>query len=216
MVRQITCYYHPDVVANATCDRCHRPICLNDVKKYQRRRREYHGDDVEVYVERYTFCPPCYYERIESDNSVAARAFQLVIAGLAVVFIFVVMSMFSSAFSMFSVMPSGMMDGLGIGFFGIFALIFIAIPLIVIVVILYNVLVASPSRVKEARAEKEAFFASLSNARQVGPSPLSTSTSTFQMPAMTCFECGTPLKITDKFCPNCGDPTTEERAALGQ
>ncbi len=209
MTKQITCFYHPDVVANTTCERCHRPICLNDVRTYQRRRSTHFDDDTHYYYEKYTLCPLCYADWIERDNSIVAQVLQLGIVAFAVVFMFFALGMFGTFLSM------GGFGGMA-GIFGFLPLVFIAVPLIIIAVVLYNVFIASPRRVREARAQKELFLASLgsqpSTSAMMNQGEIVSSSSIGA--SLTCFECGAPLAITDKFCPNCGDPTTEERASL--
>lgn len=41
------CKFHPDVIASEICDKCHAPICVNDIRRLTR------GRIIKIY------CPNC-------------------------------------------------------------------------------------------------------------------------------------------------------------
>ena len=46
------CFNHPNTIATTTCDRCHRPICAADHRRYTR--------GAGPYAKQFMYCPECY------------------------------------------------------------------------------------------------------------------------------------------------------------
>ncbi len=202
MVMQVTCEYHPEVVATDKCDRCRRPICLNDVMKYEVRREV--GDDSSSYFYQiYNLCPLCYSMALEAEYSLKANIFK---GSIALILFFIVAAsllFFSNVLSEFEA---------PIFFLGLTAIL--SVFSIIALAILYDIFVVGPKKVKKAQQIRENFLRSINWHKNHAKEKASIDSSNFTTMTLECFECGTPLDRTDKFCPNCGDPTDEERIGL--
>ncbi len=64
---QITCVFHPNVIAGLNCERCRRPICLNDQRTYEKRRSRGSSRHRRTYYERYYYCPDCNINVLSND-----------------------------------------------------------------------------------------------------------------------------------------------------
>ncbi len=208
MVSQVTCYYHPEVVATDKCDRCRRPICLNDVMKYEKRYRTGSGTSHHhhhSYSVIYTYCPLCYADVVEKEYSIAANIFKLGVAVFAFFFILIFFNIFGTFFSGFGgVFP----------FMFFFPVIFMLVPIIIILIIVYDVAVVGPRKLKVAQQTRANFLRSLNRSSSIAVEKEPLTINQQSISNLVCFECGAPLEPTDKFCPNCGDPTDEERQTL--
>ena len=54
------CYLHPNTIATTTCDKCHRPICAADHRRYTK--------GAGVYAKQKMFCPECYDKAKAGDK----------------------------------------------------------------------------------------------------------------------------------------------------
>lgn len=187
------CAYHPKKVAVTTCERCKRAICLED----KRIIRTSSSSSSTTYVHEY--CIICYASQMKNKTKSMVFASLLSLGIFSIVFIILINdNEISSAdyapYFLFTIL-----------FFFIF-------------------LAASKSIKKKAlEAEKEAniFANSLENREVLSNSSSGASDvnafdnfSTTNKGALSCFQCGGYLTLKDRFCPNCGDDTKEERQAF--
>ncbi len=59
MPKELTCYYHPEIEADAKCDKCGKIICLECVKNFNTHIR---GSNSSYYSSRHQYCIPCYID----------------------------------------------------------------------------------------------------------------------------------------------------------
>lgn len=206
-----TCDYHPNKMAVTTCERCRRPICLEDKRIYRKRHRRSHGKYSTTYYTSHEYCVLCNASQLRSDAN--PLGFLIFIPFL--VFFFII---FGGA--------AGAAGGVG-PFFTIFILFF----LFIIVSAVFSTIRA---REKAEQAENEAmnFKATLYstndatsrpsfNYYKTSPVPDSYDNPYFQKSnkeikkapdlfSIVCYECGANINLEDKFCQNCGDSTKEE------
>lgn len=205
------CHYHPDRVAVTVCERCRRPICLEDKRIYRKKHSRGAGDDVSYYYTQHDYCILCNASQLRSD----AKPTGILIAIPIILFFFIIL-------------PSPVM---AIGFFNPFFLMFGGFVIIVALAAGGSIISA---RAKAQNAENEAFQfkSSLYSGSDVSSRPsfeyhkntpvpelyedkyyqqtVKDVKKTSNMFSIVCFECGTQLSLNDKFCPNCGDSTHDE------
>ena len=63
------CVYHPNVGAASICERCRRPICLNDQRMYRKSRSRGSGSRRRTWTETYMYCIACNADTLRSDAS---------------------------------------------------------------------------------------------------------------------------------------------------
>lgn len=198
MSDDLTCYYHENRKAIGHCERCSRLVCLECQRKYRVRHsrgRYHHG-----YVERYEYCPICYYNRKESPGASCVLLFPLCFLSI---FIIVPIST-----GMFMEVP-------------VFSLVFISIPTLIAASILYSLCIYGPKERERAHHEKLAFMkeVGLDDNYNKGTPQTEQPRSEYRETLTTanrfyCAQCGKNLQVGIKFCPNCGDSTADEMATL--
>ncbi len=214
---QINCAYHPTITAVNTCDRCKRPICLNDINKVEIRLYDsepiYDDDDPVVTVtrEKVAYCPICYYDYQASSYGTGNRIINIIGGIFAILFstigFLAIYSGISTAVSnpQKLTIPLIMFTLFIGGAFGI-------LPFAISIKTLYATWTLYPKKLAEIQQKKQNFLNSLqlnANTTTVGAS------TSFDLNTLTCFQCGAPIQITDRFCKRCGDPTTDEKAKFG-
>ena len=210
-----TCYYHPEKVADTVCDRCRRPICLDDRRifaedkslnlfGYKRLNRSKSSS------KKFHLCILCNGTmlRLKSKSSHDSLIF------LPIIGIF---------FFLTGIYLSGSSNGfISIGIIGtISALLCISIFLYI-----YNI----RSDFHKAKLD----VLNLLSTAHIQSNPLSTSANFFDQKdhginsnsasqnlkndisnsrtifTLGCYECGDELTLQDKFCQHCGNSTHEE------
>lgn len=212
-LQRTACSYHPNKVAVDICERCRRPICLEDKRIYRRRHSSGSGSYRNSYYSSHDFCVLCNSSQLSSD----AKWSPLNIVCL-IPFIAIFLVVFLPALGIFSSFGD-------FGFFGFFPFIFIGIFVLIFISIFVSV---SKTKTLAQEAENEALgfrnslnspeapytYQRYSNEGFESPkqSDIFSSSNTSYSPAfsLVCFECGSSITVEDKFCSNCGDSTKEE------
>ncbi|MHA2104669.1 MAG: hypothetical protein ACW981_14670 [Candidatus Hodarchaeales archaeon] len=207
------CSYHPNKVAVAVCERCRRPICLEDKRIYRRRHSSGSGNYRRSRYTSHEFCVLCNTAKLSSDAKWSP---------LSLVCIFPFILIFVFAF-----IPLFTISDIGgdFGFFGIFPLFFIGI-FVFMILIIFGTVSQTKKKSQQAEIEASTFRDSLNNPsspytfqRYTGDgfdSPRqSDAFSSNSIPysksfSLVCYECGSNITIDDKFCSNCGDSTKQE------
>ena len=199
------CYFHPEVDAVDTCERCHKLICLADKRTYtyQSSGLGSRGRYYNSYAVKYTYCPPCYFEAFQTGVERYNRMRKVILPFMAVFIIpFILVPLFMITSFMNS--PFGNNGGFS-GVFLFFPIIFIVIVLIIFVGI-FKSQTFMGNKIKEEygsmREDKANFYGE----------KISSNSDYHQNPQekLHCYKCGTYITKKDKFCPECGDSTKEE------
>ena len=214
MSSQVKCVFHPEIMAKTTCARCHRPICLEDIRTIRRSHHILESDSFHhpSYV-AIDFCPICYAEvlkfqtrqlsKIRSFGDRSLGAFTIPL--LAIVAVVIIMGIgFSQLFSTKS------------------ALVILIIPILFFLVfmmmskgtlgmhksIMNDINTLANDQTQKADQERIAYLAILErNETKIQEPPKDF--------VLKCFQCGNRIYPGDQFCANCGDPTTDEMQAIG-
>ena len=233
------CYYHPEKTAVTVCERCHRPICLEDKRVYRKthysntgfNNDNYYGSN--TYVTTHDYCPLCYASQKQTNvyTSIIGGIIFVVFIIIGLGFFASISNSFSSSSSNFNQNPSYPQNVVISGvthsvmqtnnngsmlsmpdFSGIFAFFIIIAVCAIIGGIIYSKMQAD-SAVDEAMRFKRNLKTSQSSSssRYVN---LNTVKPLYQkkkeVGTINCFECGSPLSLDDQFCPSCGDSTKDE------
>ncbi|OLS23341.1 MAG: hypothetical protein HeimC3_25050 [Candidatus Heimdallarchaeota archaeon LC_3] len=216
-LQHTSCSYHPNKVAVSICERCRRPICLEDKRIYRRSHSSGTDSHSRRYYTSHEFCVICNSAKLSSDAKWSPM--------ILICFIPFILMFFGMFFLIpFEVSNSGPFD---FGFFGYIPMIFIGFIAFFILIMFVSI---NQTKKKATNAEMEAssFRNSLNNssapftyqkyvnnsfepARE--SSGFSSSSSDFNYSeafSLVCYECGKSISVQDKFCPNCGDSTKEE------
>ncbi len=202
------CYYHPEKAAIAYCEKCGRNLCIQCKKIYRR----YHSSTNyhRGYAERYEYCPICKYN--EEERTLFFSSFSLIGFGVLVLII-------STVF--FSGAPSDPFfeDSVNAGkaMFTIFALI----PLIGGLLKLFLFDQAKKAEIIENRNRfaKGVDLDQDFNRKSLPKSNSKTkivnySDGIVEKGFFYCIQCGEKLTKKIKYCPNCGDSTSDELANM--
>ncbi|MFW9930315.1 MAG: zinc ribbon domain-containing protein [Candidatus Thorarchaeota archaeon] len=223
------CAYHNDKAAVTTCERCHRPICLEDKRVY--RRTHYQNDN--TYVTTHDYCILCFASQKKTDSNL-----HIVGAIIFIIFIIIGFGFFTSAMnnansqisnnepqfpdyvvfsgSTISVYSSNQTTPNGLGNPGGLFVIFLFIAIIFVI----GGVIYSKTQSDQATDEALQFKRKMSNSDWSKPpkriansfknniTPLQIKKK--QISKINCFECGTELSPDDQYCPNCGDNTKDE------
>ena len=197
-----SCFFHPKIQAVDKCERCNKLICLQDKRTYTRTygtssmsSNTYHSYNMPV---KYTFCPPCYYQAMESGF----RSYKK-ISSFQKPFLFV----FMIPFFLVPLLMIYMMTNspFGAGPFILFPIIFIFIVIGFIILIIKGYSTTSEyanSEMENVTRDKAEFYAE------------HDSINNYNMSDIHCNQCGTKIQKTDLFCSNCGDTTKDELKML--
>ena len=210
------CYYHPEKMAVSTCERCHRPICLEDKRMYHQTHyvnNNYGNSNFgsSSYETTREYCILCYAAQKQSNVTGS-------IIGGAIFIIFLIfgISMFTSFTNSFNSFGPSMGNSPFSNFMGLFMLFAIFIIILIVGGIIYSKL-QSDQAVDEAMR----FRNSLNTDNIKSSSGVSNLTNSFKplyqkkraIGTLTCFECGGTLNFEDQFCPRCGNDTKDELRA---
>ena len=191
---KITCVYHPDREANLTCEDCNKPICLECERTF--RIRHSGNDHHRGYVEKYRICPLCNNERIQKQT----------------IFGPVFMMIFGLVFAGF---PVGMMSMIG-GSLPPFIYLFLSIFIIAGLGVFGGGIKALhdlPQQKQKSEQETQAFLMNVHQTHGKHPE-LPRTIVVSKQEGFFCQQCGNKVSLDALFCPNCGDPTTDERELL--
>lgn len=199
------CYFHPNIQAIDKCERCNKLICLRDKRTYTRTyssssmsTNNYNTYNMPV---KYTFCPPCYYQAMESGFK-SYKKISSIQKPLMLVFMIP-----------FLLVPLGMIfmvidSPFNSGSFGLFPLIFILFPLIFIFIAIgFIFLIIKGQSTASEYAKTEMNNISRDKAEFYSSHGLGNN---FNVNELYCNQCGSRIQKTDLFCPNCGDTTKDE------
>ena len=205
------CHYHPDRMAVTVCERCRRPICLEDKRNYRKKHTGNTGQNAYSYYTNHDYCILCNASQLRSDASPLSF---LIFLPFIIIFFFIF----------------GGLAGfiLGSGSFGSIFFLFI------LIMILFGVGSFLSARTKAEAAENDAmiFKSNLYSHSDSSSRPAFNYYKNNPLPdsyediygikaeqeikndpnlfSIVCFECGAHIDLQDKFCPNCGDSTKEE------
>ena len=206
-----SCHYHPNKMAVTVCERCRRPICLEDKRVYRKKHPRGGGQYRSYYYTTHDFCILCNASQLRADAN--PFAFLIFIPFLLIFFIF-----FGGT--------AGFIGGGGL-FLSMFVLFFI----VFIIIVLGSTLSA---RNKAESAENEAmnFKSNLYSRSDNTSRPSFSYHKSNEVPdsyedmygqrskseiknspdlfSIVCFECGAHINLEDKYCQNCGDSTHDE------
>ena len=191
------CYFHPKLQAVDKCERCNKLICLQDKRTFT---KTYGGSgigtDYNYYYApiKYTFCPPCYYQAVESGY----RSYRK-ISSFQKPFLLLFMIPFILVPIIMIVMV--MNSPFGLDIFVLFPIIFIFIAIGMFLFIFKTQSTASEmmkSEYENIRVDKEQFYSN------------SNLTTKNNYNEIYCNQCGSKILKSDFFCPNCGDSTKDE------
>ncbi len=236
------CYYHRDKIAIATCERCHRPICLEDKRVYHKTHR--YSDS--RYETTRVYCTVCYGSQKEQDSAYA------VIGGIIaiVVIIFGLLAFGSMASSMPTVNSNNYNNNMyvpseftmsGTTYYcnnngictpststtpvasssassnPVFIILLITVFIILAIGAIIYVRSQTTEHVKEATSlKRQSELINTKKLDSIGSNILYSvkplSQKKKELARLQCYECGTELSSDDKYCPNCGDDTKQELA----
>lgn len=242
------CYYHPDKIAITTCERCHKPICLEDKRVY--RQTHYYNNSVgndsfhsrSSYVTTHDYCILCYASQKKSNVTAS------IIGGIVfIIFVFFALGSFASFSNQasqsvstvnqnqntviyFSGQPSTVsiytganntVSSIPNGSGMLTGMIFLML-LLIIGGIIYSKLQADDA-VDEAMRFKSSLnkHGGQTSSRKVPLVNRSFYQSMQPLPRkksyisdINCFECGSKIDLSDKYCPNCGSDTNDEISSI--
>lgn len=204
------CQYHPNKLAVTVCERCRRPICLEDKRIYRKRHTRHYGKYSRFYYTTHDYCVLCNASQLRRDAS-SIRFFLIPLVFGLFIFIFFIGSLGSVSST------------------GPFVIFLIVTFLIVIFIAVATI----TARKKADEAEEDAFrFRSLmsNNDSLINNSSFNDSEynawkdnsnksvfnqsesqiSSSEVNTISCFRCGGKIDLKDRFCQNCGDSTKEE------
>ncbi len=214
MSSQIMCVFHPERIAKTTCARCHRPICLEDIRTIQRSYPHHAFDSHFSHHKFYgaiDFCPICYAEvlrfqtqqlnKISVASGMASGVFVVALLGILGILALIVVA----EIRFFPSFPSK------------FVLIILLIPILMFVgfkmmagrsvgmqkSIMSDLTTMANEQAIQADKDRETYLAILE--RKEAKARISSETF-----VLKCFQCGSRIYPGDQYCANCGDPTTEE------
>lgn len=177
------CFYHPDRVATTTCDRCRRPICLEDNRKDYSRSR--YGSRI--------YCPVCYDSLNQFSPNINPLRIIIPFFVLAGLFIFGIFSL------VFNATSDSFIPDFFVFFFGSFFLMAFFIFWVVF----------SAFKPKRSIGKKSFnLYGTKNYSSQLYSKNTDLSFSDYE--DLHCYQCGSPISLKDKYCLNCGDPTKEE------
>lgn len=206
-----SCHYHPNKMAVTVCERCRRPICLEDKRIYRKMHTSRFSNVSKSYYTTHEYCILCYASQLKSDaNPLAILVF--------LSFILIFSLIFGGA---------AFVAGAGIFTFSIFGLF-----LILLIVIIIGSVKSSRNKAQQAEDEAMRFKSSVYSNSSTDSQPSFGYHKDTKIPShydnpfenktpqeikkspdlfsIMCFECGAHISLDDKFCPNCGDSTHDE------
>ncbi len=199
------CFYHPDKIAVSVCERCRRPICLEDKQVFNYNSRYSRRKSYYSFVSR-DYCPSCYSLLINPNMTTTPLTFVLLF------------------FVIFFIMIIGIFFMVGITetfpFILIFFLIFFGIAFFIIAVVFISIVSLSKSQpnyyIKPNQYTEEQVRFQQRNLDGYNEHDFEENLSkqtileSQRKKTISCYECGSYLTVQDKFCPNCGDSTHDE------
>ena len=145
------CSYHPNKVAVTICERCRRPICLEDKRVYRRSHSSGSSNYRRSYYTSHDYCVLCNSSQLSTDAKWSPMIF---ICFIPFILVFV---------GMFSFIPFGSDFGsFDIGFFGFFPLIFIGF-IAFFVLMMFISINQTKNRAKNAEMEANSFRNNMNN-----------------------------------------------------
>ena len=182
-----SCSFHTDISASTSCSRCHRLLCPEDRKNF--------NFNMGSGVEEQDFCPICYVSALKD-------LFKFVWFSLLLSLLFLPLSIYFF-----------LVDNVVLAvFFGLFSLLGLA----------YTILSYVQRGPEYSRVKKEVnIFLNLFDNKSI----LFTSSNGIPEPPyidqearftvndakhLICFECGSDLSKSPRYCPNCSGRTTNE------
>ncbi len=205
------CDYHPSREAVDKCQRCNRLICLQD-RMVVRNRHHHSSSMFNNYYTETILCPLCNYDMNKEGETMISKFTGMQRGVVIVIVIFFMVPLlfmlnlflsFQRRVNTFPVEPQEPFSAFSIIPFFVFAFMFLVIILIVFLVFKGTSSVSSLTKLGTNRAAqtKEEFLRTVENEEFLG---------TYKRSDLACFQCGSPISETDRFCPSCGDPTREE------
>ena len=187
-----SCFYHPDKVAVTVCERCRRPICLEDKHSSNYSSQYIRRTSGLSYLAR-DYCKPCYDSMI--NTSISATPIKFAILGF-ILFFFMIIGIFS-VISFGEPLP----------FIFIFFFIFFGLFIFVFLIGLYSTGSLSNKSTRNAVFNNnQQNFGNYTPEKNTKQAILESQKNI----TISCYECGSYLTLEDKFCPSCGDSTHDE------
>ena len=181
------CHYHPNKTAVTVCNRCRRPICLEDKHIFTVKSSNWHYLSAGIYgnrpiIKKYTLCTICNATMLNSKAK-AAKDSMYFLPVMVIVCLFLLVYLWNKII--------------------LFVLIF-SIFLIIGSIIISTVNTTEGDATK-ALTEVVNFKKNLYSSPNILPS-----LSSLDIFSLQCYECGSNLTLQDKFCQQCGNSTHEE------
>ena len=205
------CHYHPDRVAVTVCERCRRPICLEDKRIYRKRHTSHSGNYSRSYYTTHEYCILCNASQLKSDANPLAF---LIFIPFLLIFFFIF----------------GGTAGFVLGSGGVFSIFVIFFLFFIIIMVGSNL--SARGKAQEAENEAMLFKSGLYSKSDNTSQPSFNYHKNYQTSpiyddpyqnkskkeikkspdlfSVVCFECGANINLNDKYCQNCGDSTHDE------
>lgn len=201
------CHYHPSKMAITICERCRRPICLDDKRIYNKRHTKHYGKFTKTYYTQHDYCVLCNASQLRRDASSLGLVIFLPI--IFIFFIIIISFGFKSAGG--SIIIMGMLLLMALIFS--FSYINAQKKAKAAEIDAYNfkmTLQGNPSNY-----DTPSYYQNRSNTRQSSfdntyMKHRRNQISKENLFDISCYECGARINIDDKYCQNCGDSTKEE------
>ncbi len=211
------CAFHPEIVAENTCMRCHRPLCLQDTRRITRSysgHSFHHGFDSHHHFSSnrsyatYDLCPICHAEVLELEKKQFGMIASTSKMGMNMMLVGLVLFLLFFGFIWYQI--SAVFPGQG-------SLLFLIIPIFIVIAFLVfsqaefktqkSMLGSFASELDkqriQAEKDRQMYVAILEDKEREtanSPNPF----------VLRCFQCGNQIYPGDQYCSNCGDPTAEE------
>lgn len=218
IILNTVCYYHPDVNAEISCERCHRPICKNDIRQIG----SWQGGWRYATSTRSDLCFVCYASQIDVPTYKPLLA-TLVIFGILSLFVYFT-GIFNSinpfSFNVdFPIDPSTLnpQSSINTTANGSFELTFFALLGLILI---FLICIYIYSRMQSHKDVDQAYFFNQANGSSSNKFSNSYATikhslkpltwKQHELSNITCYKCGTTIGPKDQYCPNCGHDVNSE------